>query len=74
MIKNWPISQRLKKKLKLKEIDKQQLKEQKAKLRDAWNEWSSSAPVPTRETVTSAEAEFLQQTAIAVAFSAEEVK
>ena len=29
MIKNWPISQRLKKKLKLKEIDKQQLKEQK---------------------------------------------
>jgi hypothetical protein len=55
-------------------VSKSFTKEQKAKLRDAWNEWSSSAPVPTRETVTSAEAEFLQQTAIAVAFSAEEVK
>lgn len=55
-------------------VSKSFTKEQKAKLRDSWNEWSSSAPVPTRETVTAAEAEFLQQTAIAVAFSAEEVK
>lgn len=49
-------------------------KEQKARLREEWNAWSNSAPVPTRETVTATEAEFLQQTAIAVAFNAEEVK
>ena len=55
-------------------ISKSFSKEQKTKLRDAWNEFSGSAPVPTRETVTAAEANFLQETAIAVAFGAEEVK
>jgi hypothetical protein len=55
-------------------ISKSFTKEQKAKLRDAWNEFSNSSPVPTRETVSLAEATFLHESAVAIAFSAESVK
>jgi hypothetical protein len=55
-------------------ISKSFTKEQKAKLRDAWNEFSNSSPVPTRETVSLPEATFLHESAVAIAFSAESVK
>jgi len=53
-------------------ISKSFTKEQKTQLRDTWNEWSNSAPVPTRETVSSKDANFLHETAVMVAFNAKQ--
>jgi hypothetical protein len=43
--------------------------EQKAELRSKWSEWSGGKAVPTKDTVTSAEADFLHVEAVAIAFS-----
>jgi hypothetical protein len=52
-------------------ISKSFTKEQKTRLREVWNQFSNSAPVPTRETVTMAEATFLHESAVTIAFNAE---
>jgi hypothetical protein len=44
--------------------------EQKAALRTKWTEWSGGKPVPQKENISMAEAEFLHAEAIAIAFSA----
>jgi recombination DNA repair RAD52 pathway protein len=52
-------------------ISKTFTKEQKTKLRETWNEFSNSSPVPTRETVSVKDAMFLHESAVAIAFNAE---
>jgi hypothetical protein len=43
--------------------------EQKAELRSKWSDWSNGKSVPTKDTVTVEEAEFLHVEAVAIAFS-----
>lgn len=51
-------------------VSKKFTAEQKAQLRASWNEWSNGKPVPQKDTVSVAEAEYLHGEAVAIAFSA----